>query len=388
MVDWLNNEFSLPALVVEETASGERRARLRGHWNLRSFAAHPRQAREELRQKLRTLGRSSDLRWDLSQVAALDTAGAFALWRSWGERLPEHLVIRDDFKRMFHCCREQASEHDEGEIGREGLSVAVGRGLAALGDHLGAFTVMLGQLALDTLFLFRRPRKIPWRDISATISQAGARALGITALVGFLIGVVISYLSALQLQTFGAQSYIVNILGLAVVRELGPLLAAIIVAGRSGSAMTAQIGIMRVTQELDAMAAMGLSQSLRLVLPKALALTVAMPLLVVWTDAIALIGGMLSANYIIGISLARFVASLPAAVPVINLWIGAGKGAVFGMAIALVSCHFGLRIKPNTESLGTETTSAVVIAITMVILIDAVFAMLFQGVGISLTGSA
>jgi phospholipid/cholesterol/gamma-HCH transport system permease protein len=146
--------------------------------------------------------------------------------------------------------------------------------------------------------------------------------------------------------------------------------------------MTARIGVMRVTQELDAIAAMGISPSLRLILPKVVALVVALPLLVVWTDVIALIGGAVSAKLELGIGYHQFFSKLPNAVPVSNLMIGLLKGLVFGLFIALVACHFGLRIQPNTESLGDETTNSVVVAITLVILIDAVFAILFRGVGI------
>ncbi|MCI0734099.1 MAG: ABC transporter permease, partial [Methylococcaceae bacterium] len=228
----------------------------------------------------------------------------------------------------------------------------------------------------------RHPLGIPWKEISATIHETGGRALGITALVGFLIGIVVSYLSSLQLRTFGAAIYIVNILGLSIIRELGPLLAAILVAGRSGSAMTASLGVMRVTQELDALAAMGISHSQRLILPKVVALCIAMPLLVVWTDLIALIGGAVAANMELEISMHQFMLKLPSAVPVSNFFIGLAKGSVFGLFIALIACHFGLRIKPNTESLGNETTNSVVASITLVILLDAVFAIAFKGVGL------
>jgi len=240
---------------------------------------------------------------------------------------------------------------------------------------------LFGQLLLDSLHLLLHPGDMPWAEISITIYEAGVRALGITALVGFLIGIVLSYLSALQLKMFGAEIYIIDILGLSIIRELGPLLAAILVAGRSGSAMTAQIGIMRVTEELDALSAMGISHSLRLVLPKVIALTLVLPLLSVWTNAAALIGGMLSAQNTLDISFRQFFFKLPDVVPLVNVFIGLGKSAVFGFMIALIACHFGFRIKPNTESLGNETTNSVVAAITVVIMIDAVFAILFMSVG-------
>ncbi|EAY67784.1 hypothetical protein BDAG_00477 [Burkholderia dolosa AU0158] len=238
------------------------------------------------------------------------------------------------------------------------------------------------RVILDALSVLRRPQTMPWKETSANVYSAGAQALPITALVAFLIGIVLSYLSAQQLQMFGANRYIVNILGLSVIRELGPVLSAILVAGRSGSAITAQIGVMRVTEELDAMRVMGIPHGLRLILPRVLALGVAMPLLVMWTNIVALTGGALAAKMVLGIDVNYFVRSLPGVVPIANLYIGLGKGVVFGMLIALVACHFGFRIKANSQSLGEGTTTSVVTSITVVILADAVFAILFQNVGL------
>jgi phospholipid/cholesterol/gamma-HCH transport system permease protein len=194
---------------------------------------------------------------------------------------------------------------------------------------------------------------------------------------------VLSYLSAQQLRLFGANQFIVNILGMSVLRELGPVLSAILVAGRSGSAITAQIGVMRVTEELDAMRVMGIPHGLRLILPRVVALSLAMPLLVMWTNIVSLIGGALAAKLVLQIDMSYFARALPTVVPVANLWIGLGKGMVFGMLIAIVGCHFGFRIKANSQSLGEGTTTSVVTSITVVILADAVFAILFQNVGLS-----
>ena len=257
----------------------------------------------------------------------------------------------------------------------------LGATLLSFFEHLHGFVRLIGQVTLDVGRFIRHPMRGPWKEISSNIFHAGFQALGITALVGFLIGVVLSYLSAQQLRAFGGDVYLVNLLGMSVIRELGPLLAAILVAGRSGSSITAQLGVMRVTEELDAMLVMGISHGFRLIMPKVLALAIAMPLLVIWTDTMALIGGMVSAKIELNLSAQYFIGKLPDAVPLANYMIGLGKGAVFGILIALVSCHFGLRIKPNTESLGRGTTTSVVTAITVVILADAVFAIVFNGVG-------
>jgi len=224
------------------------------------------------------------------------------------------------------------------------------------------------------------------RAAAAVIAYAKATqpagALPITALVGFLIGIVLAYLSALQLRQFGADAFIVDILGVALIRELGPMLAAILIAGRSGSAITAQIGVMRVTEELDAMLVMGIAHGYRLVMPRALALAIVMPLVSVWTTLMALTGGMIAADLVLGISPAFFVNALPKAVEIANLTLALGKSVVFGLLIALIACHFGLRVEPNTESLGKGTTASVVTSITVVILVDALFAVVFKDVGI------
>ena len=248
--------------------------------------------------------------------------------------------------------------------------------------HLLAMLALLGQLILDLAYLCVHPGEIPWREFSANLYKSGAQALPVTALIGFLIGIVLSYLSALQLKTFGADVFIVNLLGISIVRELGPVLVAVLVAGRSGSAMTAQIGVMRVTEEIDALATMGVSRSQRLILPKILALAVAMPLLVIWCSGAGIIGGMLSAKLQMDLSYGFFIDTLPRVVPVANVWIGIGKGVVFGVLIALIACHFGLQVKPNTESLSSHTTTSVVTSITVAIIVDAVFAVLTRNLGI------
>jgi phospholipid/cholesterol/gamma-HCH transport system permease protein len=249
-------------------------------------------------------------------------------------------------------------------------------------DHLKGFVRLIGQLTIDLRELVRAPHQAPWRDFSGHLYRIGATALPITALVGSLIGVVLAYLTAQQLRQFGADAYIVDILGVALVRELGPMLGAILIAGRSGSAITAQIGVMRVTDELDAMRVMGISHTYRLVMPRAMALSIAMPLISAWTTVCGLIGGMVAASLSLGISPLFFVKALPSAVSIGNLVLGTSKSVVFGILIALIGCHFGLRVEPNTQSLGQGTTASVVTAITVVILVDALFAILFSNVGL------
>lgn len=321
--------------------------------------------------------------WNLEAVDHLDHMGAQVLWNHWGRAWPERVALSDDQRSMLERVA-QFSITPPQVAPRTALQKfeALGRAVVEALAQARDFIKLIGQLFLDLLQLARSPGSGPWRDVSGHLYQMGGAALPITALVGFLIGVVLAYLTALQLRQFGAESFIVNILGIAVIRELGPLLAAILVAGRSGSAITAQIGVMRVTEELDAMRVMGISHGYRLVMPRAIALAIAMPLISVWTSVAALCGGMLAADLALGIAPSFFFQSMPAAVNVSNLTLAVGKSVVFGLMIALVGCHYGLRVEPNTQSLGRGTTAAVVASITVVILVDAVFAIAFRSVGV------
>ncbi|PKM13529.1 MAG: ABC transporter permease [Gammaproteobacteria bacterium HGW-Gammaproteobacteria-3] len=363
---------TLPTLA--EVPDG-RLIELKGHWTLRTLTALP-----QLRQRLKKLDKTKQ--WDISAIERLDSAAAFLLWQAWGEKLPEDLIMRPEQRRLFDYWHDreipppQPMRPDLTEVWRYWLLL-----LQGFFGHIRAWLTLFGRLQLDFIYLLRHPGAAPFKEISATIYKAGVSALGITALVGFLVGVSMSYLSALQLQRFGAEIYIIDLLGLSIIRELGPMLTAILIAGRSGSSMTAEIGIMRVTQELDALSALGISHTLRLVLPKVIALSLVLPLLIVWTDSIALIGGMMSAQLALDIGYQQFLDHLPKAVPIVNFYMGLAKGVAFGMMIAMVACHFGFLIKPNTESLGSETTRAVVAAITVVIVVNTVFAIVFRNVG-------
>lgn len=374
-------DFDTPPRLRLETSSEGSLVRLSGQWTALALARD--RARSGATARLAALARAAPAQWDLSAVERMDHVGGQALWRVWGRKLPESVTLTDTQRDIFARIALLETQRESPEaVERVDAITALGRSVLGFIDHAYAGLALFGRFVLDALTVLRRPARAPWLEISANVYSAGAKALPITALVAFLIGIVLSYLSAQQLRLFGANQYIVNILGLSVIRELGPVLSAILVAGRSGSAITAQIGVMRVTEELDAMLVMGIPHGLRLVLPRVLALSVAMPLLVMWTNIVALIGGALAAQVVLGIDMAYFARALPSVVPIANLWIGLGKGVAFGMLIALVACHFGFRIKPNSQSLGVGTTSSVVSSITVVILADAIFAVVFQNVGL------
>jgi len=367
-----------PDVQVTVAGDGARVVHLSGAWDIRALQSRA----AALQSALRDAGPAQVSLWDLTQIERFDHIGAMLVWRTWGRCRPSRLQLKREHEIFFGACESaEAVASSPAAPDRFPLLLALGRGVWAVSGHVLEMLQLFGQLLIDAATVARQPLLRPWREFSAAIYKIGAQALGITALVGFLIGVVLSYLSAEQLRLVGADVFIVNILGIGIVRELGPVVCSILVAGRSGSAITAQLGVMRVTEELDALSVMGISNTLRLILPKMAAIAVALPLLVLWTSGVALVGGAVSAKAERGMSFFQFFSALPAAVPEVNLWLGVGKGVVFGVLIALIACHFGLRIQPNTESLAAGTTRSVVTSITAVIVADAIIAVIFSDVG-------
>lgn len=360
---------------IEQQAEGPRHIILTGCWSLRAVDNNF----IELHDKLSSYFADPFTRWDLREVEQLDSAAAAMLLSGWSDQWVNRVTAHPHQIALLTALTRPAPSDS---LAYEPLIIKLGLLALRLLDHLYGFVRLLGGLVLEFIHLARRPAEIPLREISANVYKGGVMALPVTALVGFMIGIAMSFLMALQLRKFGADIFIVNILGLAIIRELGPILMAVLVAGRSGSAMTAQIGVMRVTEEIDALAAMGISSLLRLILPKVIGLTLVAPLLVFWTSIWALIGGMISANLQLGIGYEFFVQQLPKVVPAVNITLSLSKGLLFGLLVALVACHYGLRVKPNTESLSVSTTASVVTAITCVILIDAIFAILTRSVGL------
>ncbi len=377
-----------PSVVVQNAGSG-RQAVLLGRWTSARLGDGKGFAYLEAELAGACPGNVNACGWDLRHLMALDHTGAQMLWNAWGRQWPLAVRILPDQRALL----ERVAQYTvpwRTPTARTAVQVflrslwqrflRLGAGLWILLGHARELVRLVGQLALDLGRLARAPATGPWRDISGHLYRIGATAMPITALVGFLIGVVLAYLMSQQLRQFGADAFIVDVLGISLIRELGPALAAILVAGRSGSAITAQIGVMRVTEELDAMKVMGIPLGYRLVMPRAIAMAIAMPLIAVWTTVSALLGGMLAADLVVGVTPAFFVMALPDAVQAANLTLAVGKSVVFGLLIALIGCHYGLRIKPNTESLGEGTTASVVTSITMVILVDALFAVVFKDV--------
>lgn len=255
---------------------------------------------------------------------------------------------------------------------------ALGRRSHAAGTQALAVLALLGQLAGTVAVTVRHPARWRWRQVLFNIRTAGLDALPIVGLLAFLLGIVVAYQSADQLRQFGANIFIVDVVGLSMLREFAPMMTAIIIAGRSGSAYAAQIGTMAVTEEIDAMRTLGIEPLEVLVLPKLLALVIALPLLTVFADVTGVLGGMLMANWQLDVSFREFTARFTEAVSVTSFLVGIGKAPVFAVIIVVIGCFQGLQTRGGADSVGRQTTRAVVQSTFLVIVADALFSIAFS----------
>ena len=265
---------------------------------------------------------------------------------------------------------------------KHGLLEGSGRRAVATGQQALAFLAFTGEVAAAGLGLLRRPRAWRWRVLLREIELGGFDALPIVGVTAFLLGVVVAYQGADQLRHYGANIFVVELVGYAMLREFAPLITAIIIAGRSGSAHAAQIGTMVVGEEIDAMRTLGIDPLQRLVWPKLLAMLVALPLLTVFADLTGVFGGMVMARAQLGIGFAEFTDRFGRVMQGSALLIGVGKALVFAVIIALVGCFQGLRTAGGADSVGRQTTAAVVQAIFLVIVADALFSVAFNLLGL------
>ncbi len=325
----------------------------------------------------------SQLVIDVSAVTALDTAGAWLLQRTLraaGENQANARItgMRPEFETLLKLVSTHAV------TAQPVAPVATGL-LADIGQHawrsLQELSGMLAFIGENAIILFRsllQPHRIRWRPVLHNLQTAGFEALPITGLLSFLMGVVIAYQGADQLQRFGANIFIADLVGLSMLRELSPLLTAIIVAGRSGSAYAAQIGTMKINEEIDALRTIGIGPHELLVLPKILALVIALPLLTVYADVAGVLGGMLMARNQLDVSFDMFLDRLGDAISLSSFLTGVAKAPVFAVIIALVGCYQGFRASGSADSVGRQTTISVVQAIFLVIVADALFSVVFN----------
>lgn len=332
----------------------------------------------------------SEVRIDLAGIEKLDTAGAWVLFRL-RQRLTDEGYdtafenIKPEFQHLFDhivACQEKPELQKRPFHPILGMVEQVGFRTVQAGKEAAELLSFFGEICVAIGHMLVHPRRIKLIPVVSQMQQTGFNALPIVGLLAFLIGIVIAFQGADQLRRFGAEIFTVNLLGVSFLREIGILITAIIVAGRSGSAFTAQIGTMKVNEEIDAMSALGLSPIQLLVIPRLVALMIVLPLLGFYADILGLIGGAIMSIIVLDISLTRFIDQLNSAVPMWAFWVGIIKAPFFAFVIAMIGCYNGLKVAGSAESVGQMTTKAVVQAIFLVIVLDAFFSVLFSFLGI------
>lgn len=328
-----------------------------------------------------TFANAATISFDGEHITALDSAGAFELlqlketleakgfaidWANFKKDQQHLLKIVEDKKTPVPNAQQPSFFARTGQFTFEQI------------EEMFAYFSFIGVLSLEALRIYAQPKRYRPSAIAATIYRTGVTALPIVALLSFMVGVVITYQMGLQLKSYGANIFIVDLLGLAILREFGPLLTAIMVAGRSGSAFTAQLGMMKINQEVDALNTMGITPAEVLLLPRIVGLLISLPLLTIWADFFGIFGGMVMSNSMLDITFYDFINRFPQVIKLRNLLIGLGKAPVFALIIASIGCYEGMRVKNDADSVGKNTTRSVVLAIFFIIVADAIFSIIFS----------
>lgn len=324
---------------------------------------------------------------DGSGLAAIDTAGALAVLsrlRAAGADAATVPLLGFDpsHARIFELVRARLPDTAAGAKRRRfGPLARVGEGASALGTTLLGHVDFLGRVMVELLRVAKRPSTLRLHELAAQFGQVGVSAIPVVALVTFLIGVVFAYLLGLQAEQYGANIFVVDGVALGMTREFSPLIVATIVAGRSGAAFTAQLGTMKLTEEIDAIRTLGLSAEQVLVVPRVLALALCLPLLVFVGDIAGLAGAMFIAQGMLDVTPHTFLERLHDALAPKHYLIGLGKAPFFALAISVIGCRMGFGVERDTRSIGINTTSTVVQSIVAVIVLDAIFAIILQRLG-------
>ncbi|MDM5264526.1 ABC transporter permease [Sulfurovum sp. XTW-4] len=322
--------------------------------------------------------------WDVSGISDFDSAGVL-LFIDYYERFQKETEVEivgytENQKDMYTLLHKHIPQIEPPR--KKGMLENLGRRTYEILDEIKSFITFLGHLFYAMFHTFVKPKDIRFKETIYHIHQSGFNALIIIALTSFLVGMVISYQGSVQLAKFGADIFIVDTVAISITRELGPMITAIVIAGRSGSAYTAEIGAMKITEEIAAMRTMGFDPYTFLVLPRIFALMVALPLLIFFADLIGILGGMVAASMQLDISMGLFTQRLYEVLEVKHYLLGMMKGPVFAFLIAAVGCFRGFQVSYNTESVGLHTTASVVNSIFLVIAFDALFSVIFTELGL------
>jgi phospholipid/cholesterol/gamma-HCH transport system permease protein len=334
--------------------------------------------------------RSNLVRVDMAEVRELDTLGAWMFEKlsrraASAGHLMEMVDVADNYAGLIEEVRQVNRHNPAPAPARNPLVVKVegiGRSAVGVTEDLTVFLQMLGSLFLAIFGLLRRPKSLRLTSLVYQLYKVGWQAIPIVVLITFLIGAIIAQQGIFHFRKFGADSYVVDMVGILVLRELGVLIVAIMVAGRSGSAYTAELGSMKMREEIDALSTMGLDPIEVLILPRVVALICALPILAFIGSLAALYGGGLVAWFYGGMGPAIFIARLHEAVSVTHFEVGIIKAPFMALVIGIVACSEGLRVKGSAESLGRQTTTSVVKSIFLVIVLDGLFAVFFASIGL------
>jgi phospholipid/cholesterol/gamma-HCH transport system permease protein len=321
---------------------------------------------------------------DLSGVSKMDTVGAWLIYRATRDRGAKVVGASADVEGLLKQVAEAdhpAKVRPEEPSSTVRILREIGEWVSESGQTLVGLVGFLGAVLVAFATIVRWPKRFRVNAVIQRFDLVGVRALGIIGLMSFLIGIVVGQQGAVQLEQFGAEVYTVNLIGRITIRELGTLMTAIMVAGRSGSAFAAQLGTMKITEEVDAMRTIGVSPVEALVIPRMIAAVIMMPLLAFYAMIMSLLGGGIYVWIDLGMPPLTYIQRLQEVVPVSDLWVGLIKAPVFGFIIALAGCFQGMQVESNSEEVGSRTTAAVVQAIFLVIVVDAVFAVFFSQVG-------
>lgn len=321
---------------------------------------------------------------DMSQVTAIDTVGAWLAYRLSDDCNAKIVGASDQAQRLISAVsgdRDGMALTPERPAPLRRVLDSVGTYVTGSGTGILTFLGFVGQMILAAGSVIRHPRRFRFKALVHQMELVGVSALGIIGLMSFLVGIVIAQQGAVQLRQFGAEIYTINLTGRLSFRELGVLMTAIMVAGRSGSAFAAQIGTMKLTEEVDAMRTIGVSPMEALVLPRVLASTFMMILLGFYASLCAILGGATISTLTLEIPFMTFLSRIQEVVPLHDVYVGLIKAPVFGAIVALSGCYQGMQVEGNSEEVGLRTTIAVVQAIFAVIVLDAFFAVFFTEVG-------
>src|SRR5687767_9267174 len=321
---------------------------------------------------------------DLSGVEKIDTIGAWLVYRTVRDRNARVVGASPEAEKLLDQVAEAdrpARVRPETRGGFTRTLDEIGSWMYEVGQTLVGLLGFFGAVLVGFATLIRRPKRFRFNAVVQRFDVVGVRALGIIGLMSFLIGIVVGQQGAVQLEQFGAEIYTINLIGRITVRELGTLMTAIMVAGRSGSAIAAQIGTMKITEEIDAMRTIGVSPIEALVIPRLIASTIMMPLLAFWAMMMSLLGGGIFVWLVLGIPPLTYIQRLQEVVSDTDLYIGLIKAPVFGFIIGLAGCFQGMLVQGNSEEVGMRTTTAVVQSIFLVIVLDAMFAVFFSSIG-------